>query len=68
MKVENKLSKTVNIAGKVIDKSQKQLFNIFDSAIHRKVKQISADTSHQLHSEFELAIDSEAQELAGTYK
>ena len=56
VKSKNKLSKIVNIAGKVISKSQKKLCNIFDSAVHRKAKHITADTSHPLHSEFELLL------------
>ena len=45
VKNKNKLSKIVNIAEKVIGKSQKQLCNIFDSAVLRKAKHITADTS-----------------------
>ncbi len=36
VKSKNKLYKTVNIAGKGIGKSQKQLCDIFNSAVHRK--------------------------------
>lgn len=54
VKDKNKLSKIVNIAGKVIVKSQRQLGDVFDRAVLRKARQISADTLHPLNSEFEL--------------
>lgn len=50
VKSKNKLFKIVNITRKVINKSQKQLCNIFDSSVHKKHKYITANTSHPLHS------------------
>lgn len=52
VKSKNTLSKIVNIARKVIGKSQKQLCNIFDSAVQRKGKYIAADTLQPPDSEF----------------
>lgn len=46
---KSKLSKTV-IVGKPIGKPQKQLCNIFDCAVQRKAKHITANTTHPLHS------------------
>lgn len=48
VKSKNKLSITVNIAGKVIGNSAIYL------TVLRKARCITADSSHPLHSEFEL--------------
>lgn len=54
VKQKNKLSSIVKIAGKVVGKPQLQFGELINGAVVRKVRQLSGDTSHPLHSQFEL--------------
>ena len=49
----NKLTRVVNMAGKIIGKKQNQLCDLYNIATRRKAKAIVSDTSHPLHLHFE---------------
>lgn len=51
---KNKLSSIMKTAGKVVGKPHLQLGELFNGAVVRKARQISGDTLHPLHSQFEL--------------
>lgn len=53
VKNRNKLPRMVYIAGRVIDPLQKQLSDMFSTAVERKATHISGHVS-QLNTEFEL--------------
>ena len=53
VKNRSKLSRVVNIASKIIGKSQDPLINIYNLNIKKKANTIVADQSHPLHACFE---------------
>ena len=53
VKYRNKLTRAVNLAGKIIGRPQDQLINVYNLAVRRKAVAIIADNTHPLHTKFE---------------
>lgn len=51
---KKQFSSIVKLAGKVVGKLQRPLCEGFQCAVVRKARQISGDSSHPLHSQFEM--------------